>query len=435
MNKITGFFEKLMPYMLKFANAKPTMAIKDGFILTMPLTLIGSIFLLIANIPITGYSEMMANVFGVDWTSPLYQVVGATFDITALVGVFGVAYAYVKNEGIDGISAGILAIVSMLIVSNSSIEVGNEIVGGIIPKAYMGGKGMIAAIIIGLSTGYIYSWFIKRDIRIKMPDGVPQGVANSFTALIPAAFIMTISFVIYIIFDKYFDSTLIEKVYDVLQTPIQNMTDSLAGVILVPLLIGICWWCGIHGSTLVMGVMGPILTANALANQAVIDSGQALVVGENAKVFTGQLIDQFVTFGGAGITIGLVISMLLSAKSSHLKQLSKLSIVPGIFNINEPVIFGLPIVFNPMMLVPFILVPTISAIITYFAIILGIIDPFTAVVVPWTTPAIISGFLVGGWKAALLQVAMIAMSVCIYYPFMKMVDNQSLEQEQQSQNA
>lgn len=430
MDKLTSFFEKLMPYILKFANAKPTSAIKDGFILTMPLTLIGSIFLLIANIPVPGYTDMMTNVFGIGWDTPLYQVVGATFDIVALVGVFGITYAYTKNEGFDGVSSGILGIVSMIIVSSSSVTAGGETIGGVIPKAYMGGKGMIAAIIIGLSVGYIYSWFIKRDIRIKMPEGVPQGVANAFTALIPAAFIMVVSFIVFLIFDKVYDSTLVVKIYDVLQTPIQNMTDSLGGVILIPFLIGICWWCGIHGSTLIMGVMGPILTANSLANQAIVDSGQTLVAGENAKILTAQLIDQFVTFGGAGITLGLVIAMIWAAKSAHFKQLGKLSILPGIFNINEPVLFGMPIVFNPIMLIPFVLVPTASALITYFGIVFGIIDPFAGILVPWTTPPVISGFLVGGWKAALLQIAMIAMSTCIYYPFMKMADKQAFETEQ-----
>lgn len=432
MSKITSFFEKLMPYILKFANAKPTQAIKDGFILTMPLTLVGSVFLLIANIPIDGYPEMMTNIFGPNWTVPLNQVTGSTFDIVALVGVFGVANAYVKNEGIDGISAGILAIVSMLIVSSSSVTVGNEVIGGVIPKTYMGGSGMIAAIIIGLFVGYTYSWFIKKDIRIKMPDGVPQGVANAFTALVPAAFIMTVAVIIFIVFDTLFDSTFIEKIYEVLQTPIQNMTDSLYAVILIPILISVFWWCGIHGATIVSGIMSPILTANALANQAIIDSGQALVVGENAKIFTIQFLEQFITFTGSGITIGLVISMIISAKSSHLKQLSKLSIFPGIFNINEPILFGLPIVFNPLMLVPFVLVPTTSAIITYFAIAIGIVEPFTGVMVPWTTPPIISGFIVGGWKAALLQVVIICMSTCIYYPFVKMVDKQSYKEEQKS---
>lgn len=433
MSKLTKFFEGLMPYILKFANAKPTSAIKDGFILTMPLTLIGSIFLLIANVPIPGYADMMNNVFGAGWDGPLYQVVGATFDIVALVGVFGIAYAYTKNEGYDGVSSGILGIVSMIILTSSSVTAGNETIGGVIPKAYMGGKGMIAAIIIGLLVGYIYSWFMKKDIRIKMPEGVPQGVANAFTSLIPAAFIMVVSFIVYLLFDKMYDTTLVVKIYDVLQTPIQNMTDSVGGVVLIPMLIGICWWCGIHGSTLIMGVMGPILTANSLANQAIVDSGQALVIGDNAKILTAQLIDQFVTFGGAGITIGLVIAMILSAKSAHFKQLGKLSILPGIFNINEPILFGMPIVFNPIMLIPFVVVPTASAIITYFAIAFGIIDPFTGVLVPWTTPPIISGFLVGGWKAALLQIGVIAMSTCIYYPFMKLADKQALEDEKKAE--
>ncbi|OPJ55660.1 PTS sugar transporter subunit IIC [Alkalithermobacter paradoxus] len=436
MNKIEKVFEKLMPYFLKFANSKPTLAIKDGFLLTMPLTLVGSIFLLIGCMPIPGWDNIMTNTFGAGWADPIWQVVGSTFDILALVGVFGVAYTYAKNEGVEGISAGVLGIVSLLIVTNSFVitEAGERI-GGVIPKAYMGGKGMISAIIIGISVGYIYSWFIKRDIRIKMPEGVPQGVANAFSALIPGFAIITLSSIVFLVFDRLAGVSFIEVVYDVLQTPIQNMTDSLAGAILIPLLISLFWWGGIHGSAIIMGIMGPIVTANGLANQAIIDSGAALVVGENAKIVTAQFVDQYLTFGGAGLTLGLVLAMILRAKSAHLKQLGKLSIVPALFNINEPVLFGMPIVFNPLMLIPFIGAPLLSSLILYTSISLGFMPPFGAVVVPWTTPPIIGGFIVGGWKGALMQIIIILMSASVYYPFMKMQDQISYSAELEESDA
>jgi len=160
--------DKILPHIMKFVNSKPITAIKDGFIYTMPLTIIGSVFLLLAFVPIPGYGDFMANLFGQDWAAPLFQVVGATFDILALVGVFGVAYAYVTHEGLNGVSAGIFSIVSLLIVSNSHVmsEAGEKI-GGVIPKAFLGGKGMIAAIIIGLSVGKIYTYVIKRNCTIK----------------------------------------------------------------------------------------------------------------------------------------------------------------------------------------------------------------------------------------------------------------------------
>lgn len=121
MSKLEKVFEKLMPFFMKFANSKCVLAIKDGFILTMPMTMIGSLFLLIACFPIQGWDSIMANIFGPTWSQPLYQVSGATFDILALVGVFGIAYSYTKNENIDGIAAGVLGIVSFIIITSSTV--------------------------------------------------------------------------------------------------------------------------------------------------------------------------------------------------------------------------------------------------------------------------------------------------------------------------
>lgn len=433
MEKLQKSIEKLGPYFMKFANAKPLLALKDGLMLIMPLTLVGSLFLLLAFLPIPGYENMMQNMFGAGWQEPLFQVTGATFDIIALVAVFGIAYTFAKNENTEAVSAGILGIVSFVIVTNSFVLTeGAEKIGGVLPKAWTGGKGMIASIIIGLFVGYVYTWCIKKNLKIKMPAGVPEGVSNAFVALIPGFIIITTSMLVYMLFKATTGETLIEFVYAVLQIPLQGMTDSIGGAIAIPLLISLFWWFGIHGPAVVMGVMGPIVQANALANQEIINNGGTLVVGENARVVTQQFVDQFITFGGSGITLGLVIAMVFLAKSAHAKKLGKLSIVPGIFNINEPVIFGFPIVLNPIMLIPFVLVPTISGIVTYLSITLEFIKPFTAVQLPWTTPPILSGFIVGGWQGAVIQGLIIAMSAVVYYPFLKAQDKQYLIEEEKA---
>jgi len=424
MSAVMEKVNKILPHVMKFVNSKPISAIKDGFIMTMPLTIIGSIFLLLAFIPVPGYNDFMAGIFGNDWMSPLFQVVGATFDLLALVGTFGIAYSYVNKEGINGVNAGILGIVSLIILMNAFVTgADGAVIGGVIPKEFLGGKGMIAAIIVGLYVGYIYSFVVKRNWTIKLPDSVPSGVSNAFTSLVPGILIVTFTFLLYVIFKSAFDKTLIEVIYTLIQEPLQGMTDSFAGALLIPIIISLLWWCGIHGSAIVMGIMGPILQSNALYNQDIVNSGAALVVGENAKLVTNQFVDQFITVGGSGLTLGLVVSMLIFAKSTQYKQLGRLSIVPGLFNINEPVIFATPIVFNPFMFVPFLLAPLCSAILLYTCLKFGIVDPFRAVTVPWTTPIILSGFLVGGVKAALLQAVMFLMTVGIYFPFFKYQDN------------
>lgn len=432
--KLMNKLDKVLAVALKFSNSKPMSAVKDGLIYTMPLSIVGSIFLLLAFIPVNGYNDFMANIFGAEWQAPLFQVTGATFDLMGLVGVFGIAYSYVKNKGIDGVNAGLIAIVSLVIVNKSFVTAKDgSTIGGVIPKEFLGGKGMIAAIVLGLMVGYIYAFVIEKKWTIKLPESVPQGVANAFTALIPATIIMTIMFLIFIIFKTTFNQTFIEMIYKILQIPLQGLTDSLGGAIAIPLLISLFWWCGVHGSVLVMGIMGPIVQANGLANQEVFNTGAKLVAGQNAAIVTNQFVDQFITFGGAGLTLGLVVIMLIFSKSEQYKELGKLSIIPGLFNINEPITFGFPMVFNPVMAIPFILAPVISALMVYTSISLGFVHPFTAISVPWTTPFIISGFIVGGVRASILQMVIFLMTVAIYFPFFKYQDKLAYAKEKQAE--
>lgn len=434
-SKLMSKVDKVLPFILKFVNSKPVKAIKDGFMYTMPLTIIGSIFLLLAFIPISGYNEFMARIFGQDWMAPLFQITGATFDLLALFGVFGIAYSYVKNEGLEGTSAGIFAMVSLVIVNNSFVltEEGQQI-GGVVPKAFLGGKGMIAAIIIGIIIGKIYTHIVKNKWTIKMPASVPPGVANAFTSLIPGMVIITLAFFVHVGFKVGLQSTFIEVIYKVLQTPLQGMSDSFGGALAIALLISTFWWCGIHGATIIGGIMGPILQSNGLANQELYSKGVELVAGQNAAVVTNQFVDQYITFGGSGLTLGLVFTMLYFSKSRQYKELGKLSIIPGLFNINEPIIFGFPIVFNPIMAIPFILAPALSAIMVYVSISTGLVEPFRAISVPWTTPFIFSGFLVGGIRAAILQIAVFSMTLAVYFPFFKYQDKLVYQEEQKEQN-
>lgn len=424
------FFNKVLDGFMKFANTKTMVAIKDGFLLTMPITLVGSIFLLIAAFPIPGWEDFMARFFGNGWQDWLYQVSGSTFDVLALVAVLGISYTYARNEKIDAISPAILSFVSFLILTDSfTMTEAGEKIGGVIPKNWTGGNGVITAIIVAIVVSKIFAFFIHRKIIIKMPASVPPGVSNAFSAMIPGAVVMFLSMIVYILTRTLGNVSMTELIFNVLQTPLQNVSDTLAGGLFITFLMAILFWAGIHGPNIVMGIMGPILTANAMANTKIIESGQELVVGENAKIMTIQLIDVFAKFGGQGITIGLLVAILISARSARLSEIAKLSITPGLFNINEPVIYGLPIVFNPIMLVPFILVPLVGVLITYGAIIIGFMSPFTAVTVPWTTPPLISGFLLAGWQGLVVQLLIIAASVAIYFPFVKKQDTAYLAEE------
>ena len=421
------FNNKVIPAIMKFVSLKAVVALKDGLLYTMPLTIVGSVFLLLANFPIQAVVNWLDSM---GWIDPLNQAYGATFNIIALIGVIGIAYKYVKNEGYEALNAGVLAAVTFILTTDSFVVTeSGEIVSNVINKTWTAGQGMISAIIIGLLVGWIYSWFMKNDIRIKMPAGVPEGVANSFTALIPGFVIVTGATLIYSFFKFVLDTTFIEAVYAFIQTPLQGLTDSLGGVIVMTLMIPFLWFFGIHGSTIVGGIIGSVLTANSLANQAILDSGMALTIENGGRIVTQQFLDQFINVTGAGMTIGLVIYMIFFAKSAQCKELGRLGGVPGLFNINEPILFGTPIVMNPFLAIPFIAMPVISGLILYFSIAVGLVPMFGGVMVPWTTPPIVSGFLVGGWKMAVLQTFILALSFFVYLPFIRKIDKMNLQAE------
>lgn len=436
---------------MKFASLKALVALKDGFILTMPATLIGSLFLLIANLPFSGYSDFMAAHFGDSWNIALSQVSTATFNILAIIVAVGIGYAYARNEKTDGISCGLLSLVAFFIVSPSSMKISIDTdaltkatdssvnvlkdvsVDGVFVQNWTGSNGIISAIIMGLIVGWVYTACVKHDIKIKMPDSVPQGVTNAFSALIPGLIVITGSAILYHVCKVFGGVSLTELIFKILQVPLQSLTDTWAGAIIIAILISMLFWCGIHGANVVSGVVTPLLTANTLVNQSLLDQGIYPSKANGGHYLTPQVIDCFVKFSGVGLTIGLLIAALIFAKSKQMREVSKLSVVPGIFGINEPVIFGLPIVFNPIMLIPFVVTPVIAMILMYGSLSIGFIQPFGAVQVPWTTPPIISGFILGGWKCALLQVIITAISVAVYYPFVKMQDKICLEQEQDAE--
>ena len=421
------FNNKVIPAIMKFVSLKGVVALKDGLLYTMPLTIVGSVFLLLANFPVPAVVNWFDSM---GWIDPLNQAYGATFNIIALIGVIGIAYKYVKNEGYEALNAGVLAAVTFILTTDSFVVTeSGEIVSNVINKTWTAGQGMISAIIIGLLVGWIYSWFMKNDIRIKMPAGVPEGVANSFTALIPGFVIVTGATLIYSFFKFVLDTTFIEAVYAFIQTPLQGLTDSLGGVFVMTLMIPFLWFFGIHGSTIVGGIIGSVLTANSLANQAILDSGMALTIENGGRIVTQQFLDQFINVTGAGMTIGLVIYMIFFAKSAQCKELGRLGGVPGLFNINEPILFGTPIVMNPFLAIPFIAMPVISGLILYFSIAVGLVPMFGGVMVPWTTPPIVSGFLVGGWKMAVLQTFILALSFFVYLPFIRKIDKMNLQAE------
>ncbi len=312
------FNEKVIPVILKFINTKAIQSIKNGMVTSMSPLIIGSIFLILSNFPIKAVVDVLEST-GIK--PVLDQVCGATFSISALIAVIGISYSYAKLENQEPLNCGIISLATFLILMPSSITTEG---------------GEVVSIIVGLIVPPIYCWFLKKNIRIKMPAGVPEGVTNAFSALIPAFVILTGAAVIHGICSIGFDTTGIEIIYKVVQTPLQKMTDSLGGAVLMCFTGPFLWFFGVHGSTVVGGIMTGLLQANSLANQAIIDSGVELTIANGGHIVTQQFYDQFINITGAGITIGLVMYMFFFAKSKQLKALGKLGIIPALFGINEP---------------------------------------------------------------------------------------------------
>jgi PTS system cellobiose-specific IIC component len=426
--------EKVVPVVMKFVNLKGIQALKDGMLFTLPLNIIGSIFLLIACFPWKPFTDFCAATFGPSWNDPLFKLQGATMSIMAIVAVMGMAYIYAKNEGVEPFSAAVISLSVFLCITNNFVmfspakDATPVAVGGVIPMDWVGGKGMITAIIVSLLVASTYSTLIKRNITIKMPAGVPDGVVNAFSALIPATIIFIGADIVYAVFKFGFNSSFVEIIYKVIQTPLQAASDSPFGAVLIAFAIPFLWFFGIHGGVTVGGMVGSLLTANT-ADNAALQAAGTLDLAHGAHIVTQQFLDNFINLAGSGQTIGLTLLMIIIAKSAQYKQLGKLAIPANLFNINEPILFGTPVVMNPIMGVPFILVPVVNALLLYFAIASGLLAPMGGILPPWTTPPIISGFILGGPSYALAQLVLLSVGTLIYFPFFKKVDSMAYANE------
>ncbi|MDT2695585.1 PTS sugar transporter subunit IIC [Enterococcus gallinarum] len=427
MNGFVGFIEqKLMPVANKVGMQRHMVAIRKGIIATLPLTIVGSFFTILLNFPIESVAAFI---------EPYREVLDIPFRYTvgllALYATFGIASSLAKSYKLDSLTAGILATMSFLITAAPPIRVLESVEGVIdagrfINVANLGSGSLFGAIVTAILSVEIYRFFIVKNITIKMPDGVPPEVTNSFMALIPGGAILVLFWVIrHIIgFDiNGFLSNLLMPLKDVLAG------NSLFGGLLTVFLICFFWVLGIHGPAIMGPVIRPFWDISIAENMEVFQSsGNA---HELPNIFTEQFLQWFVWIGGAGTTLALVVLFLFS-KSNYLKQLGRLSILPGIFNINEPVIFGAPIVMNPILGIPFLVAPLITTTISYFATTTGIV-PMMAARLGFAILAPIAAWMSTNWSVAagILVVVNFLITLAIYYPFFKVFEKQQLEREEE----
>lgn len=430
MKKALDWLERVLtPLATVIGENKYLVAIRDGFLLSTPLLIVGSIFLLIANFPLPQWDGWMSAILGADWASHMSVPASASFDVMTIISVAGIAYSLARQFKVDAMQAAIVALVSFFIVTPYTTMFtpeGSDIVYEVtsLPLKWMGSSGLFLGMIVALISTRIFVWVLAKGWKIKMPDGVPPTVVKSFEALIPAAIVVTFFFIIdwIVALTPYGNAQ--EVIFNFLQIPLLSLGNTLGAMIISYLFLHFFWFFGINGSSVVGAVFNPVLRALSVENLDAYKNGL-----EIPNIITGQFQDMFATFGGAGSTLSLIVVMVLFCKSQRIKKLSQLSLVPGIFGINEPIIFGLPIVLNPLILIPFVIVPTVNIIITYFMMDWGLVPLTNGIQLPWTTPIIFSGFLVSGWQGAALQAALFVLGMGIYYPFIKVMDQQYLKDE------
>ncbi|MDO4666714.1 MAG: PTS transporter subunit EIIC [Streptococcus sp.] len=414
--------EKLMPIAFKLGNNKFLVAIRDGITYSVPLIIIGSLMMITVAFPIQAWQDLLGKAGIADY---LWKGVSSSFGLIGVVSSFGIAYSLAKQYKVDGIAAGIINLSAFIVVTPFITDKAGA--AGI-PTDYMASKGLFVAMVLGLVNGYIYQWFINHDIQIKMPDGVPPAVSKSFSAIIPGASIIAGWLLVYATLGSLHLPNLHEVAQVVLGVPLGLIGNNVIGLFFLVIVNSLLWFVGLHGGNIANSILKPIWISNLNENQAAFKAHEAL-----PNIFTNVFMDNFVFIGGGGATIGLVLAIAYIVRkkkaSAQMKALAPITIVPGLFNINEPTMFGVPVVLNVSLLFPFVLAPAINLIISWAVMSSGLV-PLTYADPGWTTPPIISGFLAtGSISASILQLILIIIDIALYFPFVLALEKRYLQEE------
>lgn len=439
MNKLFEFLEKyLMGPMGKVSTWRPVRAIVAAGMASIPFTIVGSAFLVLSVIPqafnLQFIVDLWANSF--DKIQALYLLAyKCTMGILSLYFAIVIGYEYTKiyveEEGLNlnPLNGGLLAVFAYFLTI-PELTYSKGMISAVTGKTTIGGwtvggdsltrlstSGMFTAILMSILAVQLYRLCVKKNWVIKMPEAVPEGVARSFTALIPGfviAFAVLVINGIFILFGT--------DIYKVIAIPfafVSHITNTWLGIVVIYLLVHALWIVGIHGANIVMGLVSPILLANMAQN-----------VDGKFIAYAGEFTNSYVTIGGSGATLLLCFYIAFRAKSDQLRMLGKAAMGPAIFNINEPLIFGLPIVYNPMLTIPFILAPIVSASIGYWSVQLGLAGKAIAQT-PWPTPIGLGAYVGSGGSVGAFVVALVCAlaAFVIWYPFIKMYDSKLYKEE------
>ncbi len=447
--KLEKFLDsKLIPLGNKISSQKHLRAVRDGMVAATPLALLGGLTLIVTSPPVNLQTMKPTNFlfkFLIAWKQwaiangmEIELLFRASLGVMALFVCMAIAHSLSKSYKLDPIGGMTISAVCFLIASapsnlgvmSSLIKeqmLGEEILANqsiVMPMAYLGAEGIFTAIVIALITTEITRFFKEKGLCIRMPESVPAPVKASFASITPMLVNAVGIFLISLLVQKLSGGLLIPELIKAVFKPLVVAIDSPFGIIFISIITQLLWIVGLHGSSIVSGVVGVFELGNLTANAALVTQGL-----QAEYIYTEPFRAFFMILGGAGATLGLNLLMLRS-KSKQLKTLGRLSIVPSIFNINEPIIFGTPLVLNTTLMVPFVLAQTVNALLTYVVMYTNIIGK-TFTLVPWTTPAPLGAALsTMDYKAFIWVLLLIVIDMIIWFPFFKSYEKQLVLEEQ-----
>lgn len=420
-NVFFDFIEnKIAPVAGAFASQRHIGAIRDGFIGGMPFMIVGSFLLVFAFPPFSADTSFAFGQWWIGMSKEYFDVIMTPFNMT--MGIMscyisvGIAYNLAQHYELDALPTALLSLMTFLMVAAPMEE-------GQLSASFMGGTGIFTTIIVAIYVTELTRFLKVRNIGIKLPEQVPQKIRQSFDLLIPAMVVILTIYPLNLMLQGQLDMILPGAIMAMFK-PLVSASDSLPAILLAVFVAHALWFAGIHGAAIVGGIMAPFWLVNLGLNQDALAAGTEL-----PATFIEPFWSFFITLGGSGATFALVL-LYLRSKSVHLRSIGKLCVVPSAFNINEPIIFGSPIVMNPILFIPFVGIPMINATIAYIAVQTEMVGKIISLV-PWTAPAPIGAAWGAGWQLSngALVLGLIILDLVLYYPFFKVYEKELLKQE------
>ncbi|MBC3215941.1 PTS sugar transporter subunit IIC [Serratia fonticola] len=428
-----SFKDRLIDSLGGFANTfnsfRYIMAIKAAFITLMPVIIAGAFSVLISNMvmdPKNGLASFQMFSFLATLKPIMTSINYATLSFLTIGAVFLIGIELGKINGSRTLFPGLLAVICFISVTPTTIELmvndQMQVVKDVLAKQFSDTKSLFLGMFIAILAVEIYSRLEQvKGLRIKMPESVPANVSASFSALIPAIITVVVIATFGFVFHQVTGIYLYDAVYRVIQQPLESVVQSLPGILILMFVAQLFWVIGIHGNQMIKPIREPLLLGAITVNMTAFEQGK-----EVPNIITMPFWDVYMSIGGSGCTIGLLLAVIIASRRKEMKEIGKLSLGPSFFNINEPVIFGMPIMLNPILAIPFIITPLVTGAIGYFATSLGFAGK-AVVMVPWTTPPIINAWLstAGSMGAVVTQMICIVVAILIYLPFVKVASNRA----------